>query len=244
MSLYGFIIGLGILLSFSLFQKRQTLLNQHQAEVLIIGLFLASTLGARIYHIVDYWWYYSRHLWQIFNLRAGGLGIYGAIALGLFYLYVFCRYYSVNFHHLLDQLAPFVPLTQAIGRFGNYFNQENFGPPTTLPWGQFIPINLRPTSYQNFSYFHPTWLYEAILNFVLFFYISRYPNRASAKFFIGYGIIRLLTETLRINTWQIDGFKIAYLASIIIIVFGLSLLYDNPTLKIVQKYRHQRPLQS
>ncbi|MGH3384619.1 MAG: prolipoprotein diacylglyceryl transferase [Nocardioidaceae bacterium] len=124
-------------------------------------------VGARAYHVIsDYQLYFGEgrrpiealYIWQ------GGLGIWGAISLGAVGAYIGCRRAGVRFAAFADALAPGLALAQALGRWGNWFNQELFGNPTTLPWGLEISAENRPEGYQEFDTFHPTFLYEFFWN--------------------------------------------------------------------------------
>ncbi len=122
-------------------------------------------VGGRLYHVIsDYELYFlpgrnpvaALYVWQ------GGLGIWGAIALGALGAYVGARRHNARFAPLVDALAPGIAVAQAVGRFGNYFNQELFGKPTTLPWGLEISPAHRPAGYEQYATFHPTFLYECL----------------------------------------------------------------------------------
>src|SRR3990167_4879685 len=158
---------------------------------LAFGLVVSGLVGARLYHVLNEWSYYWAHPLRIFAVWNGGLAIHGALIAGLIFLWFYTKRQSTSYlpsdamHQalqagklpatsylfwLLDLLAPAVLLGQAIGRWGNYFNQELFGYPTSLPWS--IPISLenRPLAFQTANYFHPTFLYESLwdlMGFVL-----------------------------------------------------------------------------
>ena len=131
--------------------------------IIIFGI-----LGARIYSVFLDWPYYLQNPMQIVAVWNGGLAIHGAIIGGALALLVYARKNQQSFWRWADLIAVSLPLGQAIGRFGNYFNQELFGAPTNLPWGIPIEPALRPSQFSAEQYFHPTFLYEAILNIVNF----------------------------------------------------------------------------
>ena len=116
---------------------------------------------------------------------------------------------------------------QALGRIGNYINQEAFGPPTNLPWGVFIDKAHRPPEFQQFSRFHPTFFYEAALDlifFVVLLYLTKklkIPGQLFAAYLILYAFGRFFVEFTRTDTWTISGFKIAHLLSVIAIFVGI-----------------------
>ena len=132
-------------------------------------LIIFSTLGARLYMIVLFPSFYLSNPLEIFKVWNGGLAIHGAILFGVLTLYLYTKKKKQNFWFWGDIIVVALALGQAIGRWGNYFNQEVYGSPTNLPWG--IPIDFvnRVSGYTQYEYFHPTFLYESILNFVLFF---------------------------------------------------------------------------
>ncbi|MDQ3156195.1 MAG: prolipoprotein diacylglyceryl transferase [Actinomycetota bacterium] len=126
-------------------------------------------VGARIYHVItdpELYFGEGRDPIDALKIWEGGLGIWGAVALGAVGALIGCRRYGVKFLDVADALAPGILIAQGIGRWGNYFNQELFGKPTTQPWGLEIdPIN-RPAGYEQFATFHPTFLYESVWNLV------------------------------------------------------------------------------
>jgi prolipoprotein diacylglyceryl transferase len=123
----------------------------------------AGLVGARLYHVLTSdQSHYLSHPVDALKIWQGGLGIWGGIAGGALGAWWVLRKHGVPFLAFADALAPCLPVAQAIGRFGNYFNQELFGRPTTLPWGLKIDAAHRPAGYSNFATFHPTFAYEAL----------------------------------------------------------------------------------
>ena len=184
------------------------------ADVSIVAI-PAGIIGGRIYHVItspdDYFGTYGRPL-DAFKVWNGGLGIWGAIALGTLAawwqherLRKKGREGLLSFAHFADALAPGVLLAQAIGRFGNWFNAELFGRPTTLPWGLEIPIFNRPFGYTKFATFHPTFLYEALWCVLVAFVLIKLERRFTAGqgflFYIAaYCFGRFFFESIRIDT--------------------------------------------
>ena len=201
MHLYGLIIGIAIVISLNYFEKNNTSIPKSKTNIFIFGLLFSLLVGARAYHVIDTWSYYSHNLDQIINIPNGGLGIYGALIAGFIFTYLYSLFYRLSFIVLLDSITPILPLAQSIGRFGNYVNGE-------------ISI----------------WWLESLLCFILFLIIrtkalKRY--RSTALYLIGYGFIRLITEYFRTDTWIISNFKIANLISIIFIFIGIYLICDS-----------------
>ena len=154
------IAGLLIVLRFA----RQEKIKSDDVFDLAFYLIIFSLLGARLYAVLLELPYYLNNPFEIIAVWHGGLAIHGAIIAGGLTLLVYCRKKRQSFWQWADRLVVALPLGQAIGRWGNYFNQELFGKPTDLPWGIPIsPVN-RPVEYLTSPYFHPTFLYESLLN--------------------------------------------------------------------------------
>lgn len=229
---YGILVGLGVLAGIQIVRKT----SKHIGSSVFWCVLAGGVIGARIYHVLDYWEIYSAHLPQIFNLGSGGLGIFGAIGGGGIGVWIYCRVKGKSVLDLWDSLAIGVPLSQGIGRWGNFFNQEGFGGPTELPWKIYIPPELRPDIYVENSYFHPVFLYESVLNLVLFLFMLKVINKRggmglSGIYLIGYGTIRFIVEFLRIDTWSYGGLKVAWLLSVLAIVAGWAIMYARRVTK-------------
>lgn len=164
---YGLMIALGVLAAIWLSRKRWAAWG-HDPDLVIDLAYWGvpgGLIGARLYHVItDYNRLYVDNFWGIFKIWDGGLGIPGGILGGVLAGYVCARRHNASVPDLLDMVAPAFPLAQAIGRFGNYFNQELYGRPTTLPWGLKIDVAHRPAAYVGSATFHPTFAYEALWN--------------------------------------------------------------------------------
>ncbi len=194
-NLYGLTIGFSILLTYHLASQKNHVVPEKKIDSLFFGLIISGIIGARLYHIFDYFEFYRRQPLQILNLKAGGLGIYGALIAGLIFIYHFSKKNQLDFFKITDLIAPYLPLAQSISRLGNFFNHE-------------IPF----------------WWLEALLNLSLFLLIQKFPQKPTAKYLIGYGLIRFFFEFFRPDTWQISGLKTAQIISISFILIGLQLL--------------------
>lgn len=189
--------------------------------IIIIGI-----IGARLYYCLVNFSYYVKHPLEIFYIRQGGLSIHGVIIIGILALYTFSKKYKMSFLKLIDVFLCGTALGQSIGRWGNFFNSEAFGTPTNLPWKLYIPITHRPPQYIDFKYFHPTFLYESIFDFLIFLILlicfkklSKSPGVLACLYLIMYSIVRIIVEHFRIDSvLNIDGIPIAQLVSLIIIV--------------------------
>jgi prolipoprotein diacylglyceryl transferase len=191
-------------------------------------------IGGRIYHVITSpAQYFGANGNPVDALRIweGGLGIWGAISLGAVGAYLYFRTHktTLNFRQLLDSLAPGVVVAQAIGRIGNYFNQEVFGRPTELPWGLEIdPVN-RPNGFESYSTFHPTFLYELLWCLVVAALLIKLPGVLKqitskqgdvfALYIFGYTAGRVWIETLRIDEANlILGLRLNIWVSLIVLI--------------------------
>lgn len=229
---YGLIFALSILTGYLIAKKRADLYKIPKSifddPILLIPL-LMSIAGARLYHVFDYWNIYSTDLISVFNLSGGGLGIWGGL-FGLFLgLGIVAKVRKIDLLSILDLVSPSLILGQAIGRFGNWVNQEAFGPPTSLPWGIYISPENRPFEFASSTHFHPTFFYEAILDgifFVVLIYLSRRLNtkgQVFAMYIILYSIGRFTVEFWRIDTWTLGTIKVAHVLALAGIITGLLL---------------------
>lgn len=206
---YGLILVAAMIMA-GLYARRQFLrrqiLNEKQIEDLAFYLIIFSLIGARVGHVLYTWWYYQQHWLDIFMVWQGGLSIQGALLFGILTVWWWTKKHGQKFLAISDILAPAVILGQAIGRWGNYFNQELYGRPTDAWWG--IPIDFpnRIPGYENFEYFQPVFFYESMLNLILFFVLHKVltKKRTAAGFLTwgylaGYSLVRFVLEFIRID---------------------------------------------
>ncbi|MEK8229122.1 prolipoprotein diacylglyceryl transferase [Oerskovia sp. M15] len=183
-------------------------------------------VGGRIYHVFDARPVLGsgRRPLKALRIWDGGLGIWGAIALGAVGAYIGCRRQKVSFAAFADALAPGLLLAQAIGRLGNWFNQELFGSPTTLPWGLEIDDSYLPAGFEPGTLFHPTFLYELLWNvgaaFLLIYLDRRFKlghGRVFWLYVLLYTLGRVWIEMLRIDTAeQVLGLRLNVWTSILV----------------------------
>ncbi len=199
--------------------------------VIAVGI-PCGIVGARIYHVItDYQLYFGpgRDPLDALKIWNGGLGIWGAVALGVLGGYFVARRRQVRFPALLDAVAPGLAVAQAIGRLGNWFNQELFGRPTTLPWGLEIDEQYRPSGYEDYATFHPTFLYELLWNLGVagvLIWADRKWKLGHGKVFALYVVLytagRFWIEALRIDSVnEIGGFRLNNYTSLIVFVVAL-----------------------
>lgn len=215
---------------------------EHVWNALLYCLIL-GVIGARVYHIVSSLDYYLHNPMQMFNTRAGGLGIYGAVAGGVLGLWLYTRHYKLSFGHWADNATPGLILAQAIARWGNYLNQELYGFPTTLPWGIHIDAEHRIAPFNDLlkypldTRFHPSFLYESLgnlLNFAIVVYVSRrFADRLKdgdllLLYGVLYPLLRFFVEFQRPDAWKIAGVATAqWVAVVSMAVCGGLLLYRH-----------------
>jgi phosphatidylglycerol:prolipoprotein diacylglycerol transferase len=240
-SLYGVMIATGVLAATGiayLEARRYHDDAQHILNILLITLPL-GVIGARLYHVIDQWAYYSQHPAQI--IGGAGLGIFGAIAGGVIGLFIYTRWQKLSTLHWLDIIAPGLILAQAIGRWGNFFNQELYGYPTNLPWGIYIDPAHRLPGFEAYSRFHPLFFYEFLwdlLGCILLLFIGRKWQkrlRTGDIFFlyvIYYSIGRFYLEGLKINVWTVDNIPtarwITAIASVVAVLIIILRHYHRP----------------
>ena len=207
---YGILIGIGVALAVVITSRRyakfggdSAMLDRALLWVVAIG-FVGARLAYVSTHTARYEgrWYATLFIWE------GGLALYGGLFAGTLTAIYLMRKWHGDIWAFGDAAAIGIPVAQAVGRFGNYFNQELFGTPTTLPWGLEIDAARRPAEYVNFETFHPTFLYEALWNLLItvpvILWLERKGRLAKgssiALYAILYGSIRFLTELIRTDT--------------------------------------------
>jgi len=209
----------------------------------MIVVAIAALVGGRLYHVIDQWQLYRDNLPSIVLPPYSGLGVYGGIATGLLAVVIYTRYLEEPFWAWADIVAPGLFLMQTIGRWGNFFNQELYGPPTDLPWG--IPIDCahRVTPYLcetlpfDTTRFHPLFLYESVSGLLGMLFLLFIGSRLRARlrpgdlvlaFFIWYGVVRFALESLRVNNWTFAGVPTAMIVSAVFVaIAGAVLVYRH-----------------
>jgi prolipoprotein diacylglyceryl transferase len=212
---YGLMIALGVVAAVWLFGRRleeSGAGTRDDASAIALWAVPAGVIGARLYHVATDWGRFSDHPADIIKIWKGGLGIPGGIALGVAVGLWATYRRGLRLSAALDAAAPAIPLAQAIGRWGNWFNQELYGKPTTLPWALKIDDAHLPKDtagqylYPPGTTFHPTFLYESLWNLalagLLIWVGKRFklrPGRLIAFYLLGYGVGRFWVEGLRID---------------------------------------------
>ena len=190
---------------------------------------LAGLVGARIYEVVFNWDYYGQYPAKIIAVWEGGLAIHGGLIAGVAVGLWLARRWNLPILKSLDVAAPSIAIGQAIGRWGNFFNEEAFGRPTNLPWKLYISPPHRPPGYAPYDFFHPTFLYESLWDFLVFLLLvlvlrERLRERPGAVFFcyVGlYSVGRFAIEAIRLDSFWLGPFRVPQLASLVGVAIAL-----------------------
>ncbi|MBR6504799.1 MAG: prolipoprotein diacylglyceryl transferase [Clostridia bacterium] len=186
-------------------------------ELLIFAIPI-SIITARLYYVVFNLDYYSKNVFEIFNIKNGGIAIYGALIGGALTVLIYCKIKKIDFLNLLDYIIPSVALAQSIGRWGNFINVEAYGKNTNLPWRMGI---LEEGIYKEV---HPTFLYESICTLIIFIILSKKSKKRKFKgeilylYIIMYSIVRFSIEGLRTDSLMLYNVKISQILSIVLFV--------------------------
>lgn len=233
---YGLIIATGMLICGLLALKhcKENRFSQDIVYDILLCCLPSAIVGARIYYVICEWSYYSQDLSRVFDLRSGGLAVYGGVLGAYLGAFIMFKIRKIPFSTCSDYAICYIPLGQAIGRWGNFFNQEAFGTTTTLPWGM--------TSDPVVSYLkhncpeldssmpvHPTFLYESIADLLICIILLQVRKRSKHAFettccyMILYGAVRFFLEGLRTDSLYIGntGIRTSQLLSFVLFIFGL-----------------------
>ena len=213
---YGIIITCGMVIAAVIVYLRAPRHNLSGDNMLTLAIIVvpAGVIGARAYYVLFNWDIYKGDIAHILNFRGGGLAIHGGLILGIIAGLIVCLVMKQHPLNVMDLCAPALALAQAIGRWGNYFNSEAHGGLTDLPWGVVIDGHT----------YHPTFLYESIWCFILFFILLYVDNhrKFQGQVLLLYGVLysaeRVMVESLRTDSLMIGPFKQAQVISLVIII--------------------------
>lgn len=238
---YGIIISLAFLVCVVWAMKDAPKYNLVGETVIDLVLVAApiSIICARIFYVIFSWDTYKNDLTQIFNFRNGGLAIYGGIIGAVISAYIIARVKKLPMMQFSDFAIPYVALGQAIGRWGNFFNQEAFGTNTSLPWGMtspeiksYLTLNMDKLAQNNIIVYpdlpvHPTFLYESIWDLAVFAFLlsmrkrKKFDGEVFCLYFVTYGIGRAFIESLRTDSLMIGNLRVSVLLSVVaVLCFG------------------------
>ncbi|MEM9035307.1 MAG: prolipoprotein diacylglyceryl transferase [Actinomycetota bacterium] len=231
--IYGALIAVGIVAAVLISQRRWAARGHSPDDITSIAMWAVpfGVIGGRLYHVITDNEKYRGNWIEALEIWSGGLGIWGAIGGGALGAMIAARRMGLPLLDLADTIAPALLVAQAIGRFGNWFNQELFGRPTDLPWGLEIDPENRPAEFADVETFHPTFLYEAIWNLglaaLLIFVLPRVwpgrkPGSTIALYVVGYTIGRLWIELVRIDpASEVLGQRVNVWVSLLVMASGL-----------------------
>ncbi|RYD06674.1 hypothetical protein N752_03095 [Desulforamulus aquiferis] len=197
--------------------RRVGVKEDHIIDMVLIGAPI-SWLGARAYYVIMRWDYYSQNLIEIPMIWHGGLALHGGLITAVIFGYFYCRVRGLYFWQIADIVAPSFPLGQAIGRWGNFFNQEAYGYPTNLPWAMYI----------DGAYRHPTFLYESLWNFLVFAVLmfrrkkEVFHGHLFAIYLALYSVGRFFIEGLRTDSLMIGPLRAAQVVSVLLFALAVA----------------------
>lgn len=231
---YGLLIALALLIGIlggTRAVRRHGIDEDDFLSVIMVAI-ICAFVGARLYYVVFNWRYYGANPGEIIAIWHGGLAIHGGILGGVLAMWVMCRHYHIAFWELADIAAPFLALGQAIGRWGNFFNQEAYGAmvdKAQVPWAIYIEATG--------AYHHPTFLYESLWDLLVFILLYGLGRQVFAKqgdvalgYFMLYSVGRFMVEGLRTDSLMLGPLRMAQVMSLILFIGALALMI----------YRHKK----
>ena len=226
MNIYGLLIGIGMVIGIELITK----INKKITYTDIILLLISALIGARLLFILHNIEEIKMGIINPFAIWDGGLAFYGGLIGILLCIFFISKHKRIKYYEISDTISLTLPLMQAIGRIGNFFNYELYGKPTNLPWGIFIPIEYRNLNHISYTHFHPVFLYESILNIINFAILLLLHKKTKSKgivtgaYLVNYAIIRVGMNMLRIDKEFIFGIETSNLLSIIFLFIGIIII--------------------
>jgi phosphatidylglycerol:prolipoprotein diacylglycerol transferase len=229
---YGILISGAFFLSYLIIEKliKDNDLNLDVFNDLILYVLISSIVCARLWFVFLSFDYFKFHTDEIPKIWLGGQSIHGGILGAILAALLFCKIKKISFYKYMDLLAAVFPLGQAIGRWGNFFNNEAFGKPFFNGFIKlYIPSESRPMNFLNNEYFHPTFLYESFFDFIIFVFLFKNysnwkekPGKIFWVYLLSYSIIRFFLEFLRSDSLHLFGlYASAQVISIIVILISL-----------------------
>lgn len=230
MILFGLLLGLAVIYK----EIKNQNINTDFFTNLAFYAIIIGIISARLYYVLFNWNYYSNNLLEIFEIWNGGLAIHGGIIGGGLFTLFYCHKYKVNIYKILDICVVGLILAQAIGRWGNFFNQEAYGMLTTKEglMALNIPEFIINGMYIDGGYYHPTFLYESIWNLIGFIIliivrkVFKYlkTGQLTGVYLVWYSVGRIFIEAMRTDSLMLGSIKVAQLVSIIFIIAGIILI--------------------
>lgn len=231
---YSFMILIGIVFGYiySMREIKRIGIPKEKFENLIFYTIIIGLLGARIYYVLFNLDYYLKYPSEIIMIWHGGLAIHGGIIAGLLVIYFYCKKNKLDLYKVIDVCVPFLLFGQICGRWGNFFNQEAYGSMVSLEFlkGLHLPDFIINGMHINGNYYHPTFLYESLSNFIvlIFILIIRKKNikesTITGVYLTCYGVIRFFIEGLRTDSLMFFNLRIAQIVSILFFISGIVIL--------------------
>jgi prolipoprotein diacylglyceryl transferase len=228
---YGLLLAVGVVVAARMAEQRWARWgrDRHELGAIWIPVVIGGVVGARLYHVATDYQLFEDHWGRVVQIWKGGLSIWGAVLGGAIAVVVMSRIKKLDTLRVTDAIAPGLLVAQALGRWGNYFNQELFGKPTSLPWGLEIDLAHRPKGYTQFTTFQPTFLYESLFCVfalaVLLAVERRYRLRRGqcfALYIVLYTFGRFFFENMRIdNAHHIAGLRVNAWVALFLFLFGI-----------------------
>lgn len=229
---YGLLIAVAMLIAAvgGCRMMRRAGIDEDDFLTIFMVTIVAAVLGARLYYVIFELPYYLQHPGEILAIWHGGLAVHGGLLAGVAAIYLGCRHYHISFWQFADIMAPFMILGQAIGRWGNFFNQEAYGyevDPAVVPWAMWI----------DGAYRHPTFLYEScwdLLVFVALLWLARQAwvrrGEIGLAYLMLYSMGRVVVEGFRTDSLMLGPLRMAQVMSLLLFAGGLAvLLYRRKT---------------
>lgn len=233
---YGLLIGLGLLLAVS-YGMRQTKKNGLSQDDFLNMLLIAVPVAivcARLYYVVFSWDAYKSDLMSVFDIRSGGLAVYGGIIGACAVIFIYCKMKKINMGIVLDMLAVGLLIGQAIGRWGNFANGEAFGSYTNLPWAMTVVQDGDKIA----SSVHPTFLYESLWNGIGIVVLLLYKKICSFKgelfcgYLVWYGLGRMWIEGLRADSLYLGSLRVSQILAVLTLILGMVFIFKGRKGKI------------
>ena len=226
---YGLIIGIGLILAmiYGIFENRKVGLSSDDLFNMLLISLPVAIICARLYYVIFSWDMYRDNLWNIFDIRGGGLAIYGCVIGVAISVWLYCHKKKLKLGIVLDILAIGLLIGQSIGRWGNFVNGEAFGTTTTLPWSMTVKSDGKIIG----ELVHPTFLYESLWNAVgiavLLFYkrIKKFNGELFCGYLVWYGLGRAIIEGLRSDSLYIGVFRVSQLLALGCFLVGICIIF-------------------
>lgn len=225
---------IGVSTAYLIFKKYNPDKNYSAVADIATYVIIFGIIGARLYYCLLNPVYYFHNPLEILYIRQGGLSIHGGIIAGVLTLIFVSKKDKLPILNVFDAFVCGTALGQAIGRWGNFFNSEAYGYPTNLPWKLFIPPTHRQPQLLNFEYYHPTFLYESLLDIMIFIillfslrkFAVKKPGITVCIYMILYSVARIFVESFRLDSaLDIFGIPIAQIVSVVIILCSIIALF-------------------